>query len=123
MLKQLLAYHAPMVFEGIHPLDVGFIRIKRRCDRRPGLAIENPLSFYPKLAIEFVTKYAGFYGMRRRYRRILNQVMAEPAEGYTDAAMTPVTLEEEEHLDLFTATSAAKEYMQKRRTREVLRKR
>ncbi|MEI6413747.1 MAG: radical SAM protein [Pseudomonadota bacterium] len=122
MLGKLFAFHAPMIFEDIHPLEGGLIRIKRRRDRRPGLAIENPLIFYPKLAIEFMVKYASAYGMHRRYRRILAQIMAEPAGDYRDAAMTPVEPGEEERLDLFTTTDAAKEYLRKRRAREQLRK-
>ena len=89
MMGKLFAFHAPMVFEGLHPLEGGLIRIKRRHDRRPGLPIENPLVFYPKLAYEFVRKYAGAYAMHLRYKRILKQVLAEPAGAYTDAAMSP----------------------------------
>jgi hypothetical protein len=122
MMGKLFAFHAPMVFEGMHPLEGGLIRIKRRRDRRPGLPIERPLVFYPKLAVEFVVKYAGAYRMHRRYQRILAQVMAEPAGVYTDAAMAPVDAGEEERLELFTATAAAKEYVQKRRAREGLRR-
>jgi hypothetical protein len=60
--------------------------------------------------------------MHRRYQRILARVMAEPAGVYTDAAMAPVDAGEEECLELFTATAAAKEYVQKRRAREGLRR-
>jgi len=122
MMGKLFAFHAPMVFEGLHPLEGGLIRIKRRRDRRPGLPIEHPLVFYPKLAVEFVAKYARAFGMHRRYQRILARVMAEPAGVYTDAAMAPVDAGEEERLELFTATAAAKEYVQKRRAREGLRR-
>ncbi len=122
MMGKLFAFHAPMVFEGMHPLEGGLIRIKRRRDRRPGLPIEHPLVFYPKLAVEFVGKYAGAYRMHRRYQRILARVMAEPAGVYTDAAMAPVDVGEEERLELFTATAAAKEYVQKRRARAGLRR-
>ncbi|CAK0766100.1 Radical SAM protein [Gammaproteobacteria bacterium] len=118
MLGKLFAFHAPMVYEGLHPLEGGLIRIKRRRDRRPGFAIEHPLIFYPKQAIAFIVKYTGVYGMLRRYRRILALVMAEPVEDYTDAAMAAVDPGEEDRLDLFTATEAAKEFVQKRRARQ-----
>jgi hypothetical protein len=115
MTGKLFAFHAPMIFEGLHPLEGGLIRIKRRRDRRPGLPIESPLTFYPKLAYEFVRKYAGAYAMHRRYKRILNRVLAEPAGAYTDAAMAPVEQEEEGRLELFTATAAARQFVDKRR--------
>ncbi len=115
MLGKLFAFHAPMVFEKLHPLEGGLIRIKRRRERRPGLPIESPLVFYPKLAWEFVRKYAGAYAMHRRYGRILAQVLAGPAGSYTDAAMTPVDAAEEGRLELFTATAAARQFVDKRR--------
>jgi radical SAM superfamily enzyme YgiQ (UPF0313 family) len=115
MLGKLFAFHAPMVYEGLHPLEGGLIRIKRRRDRRPGLSIESPLVFYPKLAYEFVRKYAGAYAMHRRYQRILARVLAEPAVAYKDAAMTPVDKAEEGYLELFNATAAARQFVEKRR--------
>jgi radical SAM superfamily enzyme YgiQ (UPF0313 family) len=117
MMSKLFAFHAPMVYERMHPLEGGLIRIKRRRDRRPGFPIDNPLVFYPKLAWEFVTKYAGAYGLHRRYERILKQVLAEPIGAYADAAMEPVTEGEEQRLEIFTATTAAQQYVEKRRAR------
>jgi hypothetical protein len=58
--------------------------------------------------------------MLRRYRRILAQVLAEPADTYTDAAMAPVDEAGDEHLALFTATAAAREFVQKRRLRKAV---
>ena len=120
MMSKLFAFHAPVVYERLHPLEGGLLRIKRRCERRPGLPIEHPAVFYPKLALEFVRKYAGAYLMLRRYRRILAQVLAEPADTYTDAAMAPVDEAGDEHLALFTATAAAREFVQKRRLRKAV---
>jgi radical SAM superfamily enzyme YgiQ (UPF0313 family) len=116
MLAKLFAFHAPIVYERMHPLEGGLIRRKRRRDRRPGLPIEHPLIFYPKLLWEYGTKYAGAYAMHRQYRRILAEVEAESnPEDYTDTAMTPVTEEEQDRLELFTATVSAQEFVQKRR--------
>jgi hypothetical protein len=117
MMGKLFAFHGPIVFEHIHPLEGGILRIKRRRDRRPELPIEHPLVFYPKLALEFVRKLATAYRMHRRYRRILAEVMAEPVGSYTDIAMTPVGEVADEQLGLFTATVAAREFVQKRRGR------
>ncbi|WP_295622853.1 radical SAM protein [uncultured Lamprocystis sp.] len=122
MMGKLFAFHAPMIFERIHPLEGGLIRIKRRRERRPGYPIESPLIFYPKLVWEFVTKYGGAYGLHRRYQRILKQVQAEPLGAYPDAAMEPVTEGEEQRLEIFTATTAAQQYVKKRRARGDLRR-
>ena len=116
MLAKLFAFHAPVVYEKMHPLEGGLLRRKSRRDRRPGLPVENPMVFYPRLAWEYVCKYAGAYAMHRRYARILKRVMADPnPEAYTDVAMTPVEVGEEEDLELFTATVSAREFVEKRR--------
>ena len=38
--------------EGVHPLQGGFLRLKYRRDRRPGLPIEPVWAFYPKYGWE-----------------------------------------------------------------------
>lgn len=121
MLAKLFAFHAPIVYERLHPLEGGLIRIKHRRDRRPCFPIENPLVYYPKLAWEYIRKYSGAYLMHRRYQRILAKVMAESLDGYADAAITPVDAGEEGSLELFNATDAARQYVEKRRARAAQR--
>jgi len=117
MMGKLFAFHAPVVYERLHPLEGGLIRRKARRQRRPGLPLETPLLFYPRLLWESVTKYAGAYSMHRRYQRILAGVLAEPSPGqHDDPAMRPVEAGEEERLALFTATASAQEYVQRRRS-------
>jgi radical SAM superfamily enzyme YgiQ (UPF0313 family) len=124
MMAKLFAFHAPVVYEQMHPLEGGLIRRKVRRDRRPGLPVESPLVFYPKLAWEYLTKYSGVFAMHRRYRRILDEVMSDPdPEAFKDAATTPVTPGEEETLDLFTATVSAQEFVAKRRALAARRER
>jgi radical SAM superfamily enzyme YgiQ (UPF0313 family) len=122
MSAKLFAFYAPIVYEKMHPLEGGLIRRKGRRDRRPGLPTVNPLVFYPRLIWEYVAKYSGAYAMHGKYRRILAQVEAEsnPLE-YLDTATTPVAAGEEEHLNLFTATVSAREFVQKRRDHEARR--
>jgi radical SAM superfamily enzyme YgiQ (UPF0313 family) len=45
MMGKLFAFHAPVVYERLHPLEGGLIRRKPRRQRRPGLAVEHPLLF------------------------------------------------------------------------------
>jgi radical SAM superfamily enzyme YgiQ (UPF0313 family) len=115
MLAKLFAFHAPVVYEGVHPLEGGLIRRKSRRDRRPGRPIESPLLFYPRLAWEILRKYAGAYAMHRHYRRILADVMADPDPlAYRDIAMTPVAQDETASLGLFTATDSTRAFVRKR---------
>ena len=43
-------FWASCQFYNIYPLEAGMIRRKVRRDRRPGMALENPLVFYPRYA-------------------------------------------------------------------------
>jgi radical SAM superfamily enzyme YgiQ (UPF0313 family) len=116
MMSKLFSFHAPIVYEGLHPLEGGLIRRKARRQRRPGRPVEGPLTFYPRLIRETITKYAGAYGMYRRYRRILAAVLAEadPAQRF-DPAMIPAGQDEEDRLALYTATASARDYVRRRR--------
>lgn len=123
MLMKLFAFYAPVVFEDMHPLEGGLFRRRSRRDRRPGMPVENPLIFYPRVVGEFVTKYAGVYRLLRRYKRIRREVEKDANPGtYTDTAMTPVQADETEHLDLFTATESAQQFVHKINVRDARRK-
>jgi radical SAM superfamily enzyme YgiQ (UPF0313 family) len=121
MQAKMFAFHAPIVYENLHPLEGGLIRIKHRRDRRPELPLEPPLVFYPKLLFEFVRKYAGAFAMHRRYLRIWKQVMSEPPGRYEDTAMRQVGTVDEGTLDLLTATPAARQFAEKRRAQAARR--
>ncbi len=45
-----------IIFEGVHPLEGGALRLKFRRDRRPGMKLENPLIFYPRYGFETVAQ-------------------------------------------------------------------
>jgi hypothetical protein len=63
-----------------------------------------------------VVKYAGAYGKDRRYRRILKAVLSEPnPTDAKDAAMIPPGLDDEESLELYTATASARQSVRRRR--------
>jgi Radical SAM superfamily len=106
MMWKLLSFHAPDKLEGVHPLDGGVIRRKFRRDRRPGLALENPLVFHTREGLRSIRKYARFARMYWRYRGAVRRV-ARDARPYTDVAMTPPTNAEGVSLELFTATRGA----------------
>ena len=47
MMFLLIWFYGCVTIEKIHPLEGGYLRRKVRTDRRPGMAIENPVTFYP----------------------------------------------------------------------------
>ncbi|MEP7030010.1 MAG: radical SAM protein [Pseudolabrys sp.] len=109
-LTSLLWVFAKAVeIEKVHPLQSGLFRRKRRLERRHGLPIESVWQFYPKLVWETLVKNARgawhYYEIDRMRRNVRN----DPSRHlYTDAAMAPVTDDDEETLELFTHNEAAR---------------
>jgi radical SAM superfamily enzyme YgiQ (UPF0313 family) len=96
--------------ENAHPLQGGLLRRKYRLDRRPGLPIEPIWSFYPKYAWNFVTKYARAVRLLLWLHQTNRRIQRDPNRyTYTDLAMTPVTDDETERLELFTHSDAARD--------------
>lgn len=93
--------------EGIHPLEGGFLRMKHRRDRRPGLPLESPLLFYPKLVFGLFAKQVQWASMYLRLRLIYLRIKKDPQRmEYTDLALTPVTDDETETMELFQSDVA-----------------
>jgi Radical SAM superfamily len=104
----LFASSVPL--ENAHPLQGGLLRRKYRRDRRPGLPIEPIWSFYPKYAGNFVSKYFRAVRLLLWLHRTNRRLQRDPNRyRYTDVAMTPVTEDETERLDLFTHSDAARQ--------------
>jgi len=93
--------------EKIHPLETGLFRYKFRRDRRPGLPIEPVWKFYPKYVLESVVKLGKWAALYARLRRIYVRIKKDPKKlEYMDVAMTPVTDDETETLEMFHTPSA-----------------
>src|SRR6478672_7837419 len=96
--------------ENAHPLQGGLLRRKYRLDRRPGLPIEPIWSFYAKYAWNFATKYTRAARLLLWLHRTNRRAQRDPNRyTYTDLAMTPVTEDETERLELFTHSDAARD--------------
>ncbi len=107
MMFLMLWFYGCMKYEGVHPLEGGWFRHKYRLDRRPGMAFENPLAFYPRRVAEVVRNHAGILAMLIKFGRMRRKIKADPAAmDYTDLALTPVTGEEESELEMFTQQKA-----------------
>ena len=76
--------------EGVHPLQFGFARRKARTQRRHGMPIVNPVIFYPWRAYDLLKVAAQWLRLILRYRRMMKQVVADPAtKDYMDEALRP----------------------------------
>jgi radical SAM superfamily enzyme YgiQ (UPF0313 family) len=110
LLAVLFAFSVAFPVEKLHPLQFGAFRLKYRRDRRPGLPIEPVWSFYPKYLWEIMRKHGRlaqqWIEMSRMCARARREQKRNP---YTDLAMTPVTDDETETLEMFTHNAGARD--------------
>jgi hypothetical protein len=101
-------------YERVHPLEGGFLRLKFRRDRRPGLALHNAWHFYPTYFAETVAKLIQWGSLYLRLRRIYLRIKWDPHKvEYTDSAIMPIG-DDEEDGQLFQ-TEAAQGYVRQQR--------
>jgi radical SAM superfamily enzyme YgiQ (UPF0313 family) len=107
-------------YEKVHPLQSGAWRLKVRRQRRHGLPLENPLVFYPRRLWEIASTYVPgllyFYRLTRLRRRLQAD---DSLRNYTDTALTPVDDGDDENLEMFAVTDAARSAVAKNRRREA----
>jgi pyruvate-formate lyase-activating enzyme len=90
--------------ERVHPLQFGFLRRKRRRDRRSGMRVASPLTFYPWRMADATLTVVRWLSLVRRYRAILKRVVQDESNAtYRDHALTPVDLAAGEQDDLVVA--------------------
>ena len=94
--------------EKVHPLESGVFRLKFRRDRRPGLPIEPFWKFYPKYWGESIAKVYQTFALYLRLSRLYAHLKKNPRRfKYMDLALTPVTEQDVEELEMFHTPSAA----------------
>ena len=110
LVSVLFAFSIAFPIEGLHPLQFGMFRLKYRTDRRPGLPIEPVWAFYPRYVWEILSKHGRMIREWIDLNRMLKQARAEQKERpYTDLALTAVTENETETLEMFTQSDAARD--------------
>ncbi len=119
-LEGLVFFRHCVAREGVHPMDSGLLRLKRRRDRRPGLPWENPFLFYPRLWAETAAKTIAIAREFIAFDTIGKRIAADPNRfAYTDKALTPASEDDDESFELLTRDEAARAAV--RRYREVQR--
>jgi hypothetical protein len=107
--------------EGLHAMEGGVLRRKRRRSRRPGMRRESPLLFYPRYALETAGKAWRYWRMYRNAARIVRKVESDPRRyEYTDLAITPVTADEIETLDLFHETAGGEAAVERKLKQDAI---
>jgi hypothetical protein len=108
LAKLLFLFATTMQLEHVHPLQGGILRLKHPSELRPGLERPPVWLFWLRFLGSSTVKYARMIAIYLRvahWRRIAEH---DPkAHAYMDQALTPVTAEEEDTLDLLTKTAGA----------------
>jgi hypothetical protein len=90
VLDSLTIFSGAARIEGVHPLQFGFLRRKIRAQRRYGMPVPHPLSFYPWRLVDFLKVTSRWLRLIWRYRRIMARVVKDPAASrYFDEALRP----------------------------------
>jgi tRNA A37 methylthiotransferase MiaB len=106
LAKYLLTFSTTDRLEKVHPLQGGIFRLKHPSERRPGLPRENPWLFWPRCAWETLVKHtvlAGAIGWLLVWQMII--AYGPGARNYMDQALTPVSDDGDESLELLTKTT------------------
>ncbi len=97
LYRAMVAFAGASRIEGVHPLQLGIVRRKDRTQRRRGMRIESPLLFYPKRLAEQLATMTRWVQLARKYRGIMNRVVADESRmSYTDEALRVSPAESEE---------------------------
>lgn len=120
-MQYLNEFQAIYEIEGVHPLESGIVRRRRRRSRRPGLPREAALVFYPRFALEAAAKAWRYLQRYRAWKIASKRILADPGRlDYVDVAIRPVAADEVETLDLFRETAGGGAFLERQRKRDSI---
>jgi hypothetical protein len=123
-LSTILWFYLMILFEGVHPLEGGALRLKFRRDRRSGMKIENPISFYAKYCLGTARKAWGYFKVWRQTKAMLDAAMKAPDRWtYSDLAIAAPQADEFDALDLYHATTGGEAALARKYRDEAIRER
>jgi hypothetical protein len=123
-LSTILWFYLMILFEGVHPLEGGALRLKSRRDRRHGMPLENPIVFYTRYWGQTALKALAYLRVYWRMKAMLNEVLAAPDRySYTDLAISPPQADEFDALDLYHATSGGEAALARKYRDDAIRSR
>ena len=109
LAKYLVTFSTTDRLEKVHPLQGGIFRLKHPSERRPGLSREKPWLFWPRFGWETLVKHVILTGAIGRLLIWKTVIAYSPGAGnYMDQALTPVSDDGDETLDLLTKTTGAR---------------
>ena len=117
-VNRLIAYREGPRLEKVSALESGYIRLRRRRERRPELPLEHPLVFYPKYGWRLFARTGTAAITYLRLRLMLRRALRDPDRlAYTDAAIMPTADQSAD--DVLVTSSRVTSYADKRRKRKT----
>jgi hypothetical protein len=123
-LSTILWFYLMILFEGVHPLEGGALRLKSRRDRRSGVKLENPFVFYARYWGGTALKAWRYLRVYRRCKAMLGVALKAPDRwNYSDLAITPPEADEFDALDLYHATAGGEAALKRKYRDDAIRAR
>jgi hypothetical protein len=123
-LSTILWFYLMILFEGVHPLEGGALRLKSRRDRRRGMKLENPLVFYARYWGGTALKAFRYARVYLRCRAMLKAALKAPDRfTYSDLAISAPKADEFDTLDLYHATSGGEAALKRKYRDDAIRAR
>ena len=105
----IIWFWACVKLEKVHPLQGGYLRRKVRRDRRPGLPLENPLTFYPRVYGAMAANHVRVGLLAFKLWRLRRELRHSPdARKYMDQALTPPTDADLDDLEMFNNSDSSR---------------
>jgi hypothetical protein len=105
-LSTILWFYLMILFEGVHPLEGGALRLKARRDRRSSMKRENPFVFYAKYWGGTAIKFFQYARVYLRCKAMLTAALKAPDRWtYSDLAIAAPKADEFDALDLYHQTT------------------
>jgi hypothetical protein len=111
-------FFASAAYEGVHPLQGGLFRRKRRSQRRPGLPRENVVAFSLRRVREMIASWVPTLLLLWKVERLRRRIERDPTRGsYSDRAIAPVSGTYDEDLELYRASDSARQAVARTKAR------
>ena len=102
----LMLFATTMPLEKVHPLQGGILRLRHPSERRPDMKPEAAWRFWPRFVGSVAYKFVVIMITLVRVRVWRWAIERDPRKlSYMDQALTPVTDDDDETLDLMTKTT------------------
>jgi hypothetical protein len=120
-LQYLLEFRLLYANEGVHTLEGGVVRRKRRKSRRPALPIEPAILFYSRFAFESLRKGWSYWRGFRKGKALLAKIERDPARyEYSDLSIRPLEHNELSALDLFHETRGGEAFVARKQRQDAI---